>query len=189
MARAEMTATRFRLLVAAGVVLTIVCLGVGSLAGRAPSCATGTVVELELARTEARATDLIGPCDERGLDTLRDGLRADNLGFVPLYIAAVGFWSLLGGSVLAWASPSRRHVVRAAGVAIVLAGGFDLVENHFLNHVVDAAGASPDIGPASAASIVKWVLVLVAVPIALVSMVRCVRAAASPEGRLASAPD
>jgi hypothetical protein len=181
-----MTATRFRVLVLVGIVLTVVCLAFGSLAGSAPSCATGTVVELELARTHHRSVELLGDCDEAGLEVLRDGLRADNLGFVPLYIASVGFWSLLGASALRWSSGLRRLAVRLATVAIVLAGGFDLVENHFLSHVVDAAGASPDIGPASAASVVKWVLVLLAVPIALVSMVRCVRAALSPGDRLPS---
>jgi hypothetical protein len=183
-----MTTNLFRALVAGGVVLTVACLGVGSLAGRAPDCATGTVVELEVARTEQRAVELIGDCDEDGLDTLRDGLRADNLGFVPLYIASVGLWSLLGASALVWSSSTRRNVVRLATLAIVAAGVFDLVENHFLAHVVDAAGASPDIGPASAASIAKWVLVIVAVPIGMVAMVRCVRAALSPAERVRSAP-
>jgi len=166
-----------RVLVAFGVVLTIATLVMGSLAGRHPSCATGSLIELEVARTEERAVELIGPCDEAGLDVLRDGLRADNRGFVPLYVASVGLWALLGARRLAWSSEGRRRAVTAAAAAIVAAGAFDLVENHHLGKVIDAAGASSDIGMASTASIVKWVLVLYAVPVAAIAMVRCIRAA------------
>lgn len=179
---------RFRLLVAGAGVLTLVCLAVGGLAGRTPSCATGSIVELELARTEARAVELIGACDEDGLDVLRDGLRVDDFGFVPLYIASVGAWCLLGARRLPWSSSVRRVLVLAAAGVIVFAGAFDLVENHYLGPVVDAAGAHPDIGPASAASIVKWLLVLYAVPVSLIAAARCIRAAfRSPGGALESA--
>jgi hypothetical protein len=171
---------RLPVLVVVGVLLTIATLAVGGKAGEHPSCATGTVLELEIARTERRATELIGGCDAAGLAVLRDGLRADNRGFVPLYILSVGFWALLGTSRLTWSSAGRRRVVQAAAAAIVVAGAFDLVENHFLGNVVDAAGASSDIGTASAASFVKWALVLFAVPTALVAMARCVRAALRP---------
>jgi hypothetical protein len=165
----------FRVLVAVGVILTIATLGMGSLAGRHPSCATGSVLELEVAFTEDRAVELIGPCDEEGFDVLRDGLRADNRGFVPFYVASVAFWCVLGARRLAWSSGLRRRIVWAAAGAVVVAGAFDLVENHFLANVVDAAGASSDIGVASAASVVKWVLILFAVPTSIVVMARCIR--------------
>jgi hypothetical protein len=174
-------------MVAGGIVLTVACLAVGAIAGRVPACATGSVLELEVARTESNAVDLIGQCDDEGLDVLRDGLAVDNFGFVPLYVASVGLWSILGARRLQWSSDGRRNLLWAAVLAIVAAGGFDVVENHYLAHVVDAGGASPDIGPASAASIVKWLLVLFAVPTGVVAMVRCIRAARHPAGRLVSA--
>lgn len=167
----------FRILVAGLALLTVVCLVVGGLAGRMPSCATGSIVELELARTESKAVELIGACDEAGLDVLRDGLRLDDLGFVPLYVLSVAGWSLLAARRLPWSSSVRRVLVQAAAAVIVGAGAFDLVENNYLGHVVDAAGAHPDIGPASAASVVKWLLVLYAVPVGVIAAVRCGRAA------------
>lgn len=171
--------TRFRVLVVVGVIVTVVTLVVGGKAGEAPGCATGSVVELELARTEAKAVELIGPCDEAGLEVLRDGLRVDNLGFVPLYIGSVALWSVLAVKDLRWSSERRRQLVLAAAVAIAVAGAFDLVENHYLRKVVDAAGASSDIGIATGVSVVKWLLVLYAVPVSLVAAGRCIRAAAT----------
>jgi hypothetical protein len=168
---------RFGLLVVVGVVLTIATLAVAGKAGAQPSCATGSVLELELARTEAKAVDLVGGCDEAGLDEIRDALHADTYGFLPLYVVSVAFWCVLGGRRLTWSTDRRRQVVLAAAVAIVVAGCFDLVENHFLGQVVDAAGADGVIGTATAASYVKWVLVLFAVPTSVVAMVRGVRAA------------
>lgn len=182
-----MTGTqRFRALVALGVVLTVVTLGFGGLAGGVPDCATGSVVELELARTEAKATELIGECDADGLQELLDGLRADDLGFAPLYVITVAFWCLLAERSLRWSGSRRRGVVLAAAVAIAVAGAFDLVENHFLREVVEAGGASDAAGPATYASYVKWVLVLFAVPVSVVAMARSVQAAVRPE-RLATA--
>jgi hypothetical protein len=170
---------RMRWVVVLGVVLTVGTLAVGAKAGEQPSCATGSVIQLEVARTQHRAVDLIGPCDRAGLDVLRDGLRADTRGFVPLYVLSVGLWSLLGAR-LTWSTERRRRLVLAAAPAIALAGIFDLIENHLLGHVVDAAGASSAIGSASAASAVKWLLVLYAVPTSVIAMVRCIRAAVRP---------
>lgn len=178
---------RFQLLVAVGVLLTVATLAFGGKAGEVPSCATGSVVELELARTEEKAVELIGPCDEAGLDVLRDGLRADTYGFAPLYVLSVAFWCLLAARRLSWSSDRRRQVVLAAAVAVVVAGGFDLFENHFLGEVVDAAGASSSIGPAFAVSVVKWVLVIVAVPTSAVAMIRCIRSAVGGRGPEGSA--
>jgi hypothetical protein len=166
-----------RAAVAVGVLLTIATLWVGTKAGASPSCATGSVLEMELARTEHKAIELLGDCGPAGLDTLRDALTADTWGYVPLYVVTVGGWCLLGATALTWSSARRRLVVRAGAAAIVVAALFDLVENHFLRQVVDAAGRSDAIGPGSAASCVKWVLVLFAVPVGVVAMVRCVRAA------------
>lgn len=173
---------RFRLIVAALGVLSIVTLAVGGVAGAVPSCATGNIVELELARTADRATELIGACDAAGLQTLSDGLRIDSFVFVPLYVATIVGWSLLGARTLQWSSPLRRRLVVGAAGATVLAGAFDLVENHFLSQVVDAAGASDAAGPAFAASVVKWLLVIAALVVGSVSMVRCVRAAVRGTG-------
>ena len=172
--------SRFRVLVLVGVIATVVTLLVGQKAGEVPDCATGSVLELEVARTEEKATELIGSCDEAGLDVLRDGLRADNLAFVPLYIASVALWSVLAAKDLRWSSERRQQLVLAAAVVIAVAGAFDLVENHYLGKVVDAAGASSDIGLATAASVVKWLLVLYAVPVSVIGMVRCVKAAVRP---------
>lgn len=169
--------SRFRVLVVVGVVATITSLLVGQKAGEVPECATGSVLELEVARTQDKATELIGGCDEAGLDVLRDGLRTDNLAFVPLYIASVALWSVLGATNLPWSSERRRQLVFAAAVAIGVAGAFDLVENNYLAKVVDAAGATSDIGLATAASVAKWLLVLYAVPVSIVAMARCIKAA------------
>ena len=160
-----------------GVVLTVATLVVGPLAGEVPDCATGSVLELEVARTEAKAVELLGGCDDEGLEVLRDGLRTDNLAYVPLYVGSVALWCLLGARRLTWSSEPRRLLVVGGAVAIVVAGLFDLVENHYLAEVVDAAGASDAAGPAFAASAVKWVLVLYAVPTALIAAGRCLRAA------------
>ena len=65
----------------------------------------------------------------------------------------------------------------AGAITIVVAGVFDLLENHFLGEVVDAGGASDAIGSAFAVSVVKWVLVLYAVPVALIAAARCICAA------------
>ncbi len=164
-------------IVLAGVVLTVATLVVGPMAGAVPDCATGSVLELELARTEDKAVELIGECDHEGLDELHDGLRVDNLAYVPLYVASVALWCLLGASRLAWSSERRRRLVQAGAIAVVVAGLFDYVENHFLSEVVDAAGATDAAGSAFAASVVKWVLVLYAVPVALIAAARCIRAA------------
>jgi hypothetical protein len=164
-------------LVAVGLLLTVATLVVGGLAGEVPSCATGSIVELEVARTESRAVELIGRCDEAGLDVLRDGLRIDTFGFVPLYVLATSFWCLVAGRRLSWSSPLLRGVVLAAVPAIDLAAVLDLVENHHLGRVVDAGGASDATGAAFAASVAKWVLVLYAVPVSAVALVRCVRGA------------
>jgi len=56
-----------------------------------------------------------------------------------------------------------------------VAAAFDLVENHHLGTVIDAAGASDAIGAAFTSSIAKWLLVLYAVPTSAVSLLRCVR--------------
>lgn len=171
---------RLSLLVVVGVLLTVATLSFAGRAGEVPSCATGSVLELELARTEHTAVDLLGGCDEAGLDVVRDALHADTYGFLPLYVISVAFWCVLGGRRLRWSTDRRRQVVLAAAAAIVIAGAFDLVENHFLGQVVDAAGADSAIGAASTASAVKWVLVLFAVPTSVVAMVRCIRAAIQP---------
>lgn len=163
------------LLVGIGLLLTVVTLAVGGLAGEVPSCATGTILELEVARTEAKAVELVGGCDEAGLDVLRDGLRIDTLGFMPLYVVSTSFWCLLGTRRLEWSSPRRRWLVLAAVPAIVVAAGFDFVENHHLGTVIDAAGASDAIGAATTASVLKWLLVLFAVPTSTVALVRCLR--------------
>jgi hypothetical protein len=54
---------------------------------------------------------------------------------------------------------------------------FDLLENHFLRDVVEHAGATDAIGSAFAVSVAKWALVLYAVPVALISAGRSLRAA------------
>jgi hypothetical protein len=175
------------LLLVVGLLLTFVTLAVGGLAGEVPPCATGTIIELEVARTESAAVELIGACDEAGLDVLRDGLRIDTLGFVPLYVASTASWCLLGARRLRWSSAGRRRLVLAAVPAVVVAAGFDLVENHHLGTVVDAAGASDAIGAAFAASVAKWVLVLYAVPVSAVALVRSVRGGGRAAGRADSA--
>lgn len=157
--------------------LTIVTLCVGALAGSVPSCSTGNVVDLELARTAERATELIGRCDEEGLDTLRRGLRIDDFGFIPLYVVTISAWAIAGGVLLTWSTELRRRLVLAAVPAVVVAGMFDLVENHHLRTVVDAAGASDAAGAAFVASVVKWVLVAYALVASIVAMVRLARAA------------
>jgi hypothetical protein len=96
---------------------------------------------------------------------------------VPLYIGSVAVWSALGAQELAWSSERRRRLVLAAVGAIVAAGALDLVENRFLGAVVDAAGASSDIGVASGASVAKWLFVLYAVPVAVIAAGRCIKAA------------
>jgi hypothetical protein len=175
-----------RTLVLVGVLLTVATLAVGPLAGEVPSCATGSVIELEIAATQDRAVELIGACDEAGLDVLRDGLRADTFGFLPLYVLAVSFWCVVGTRRLPWSTSLRRRLVQAGVVVIVLAGLFDLVENHYLGDVVDAAGASDAIGTATAASAVKWALVFYAVPASVVAMVRSIRAVVRPAGETPS---
>lgn len=161
-------------------VLTIVTLGVGVLAGSVPPCSTGNIVDLELARTAERATELIGGCDAAGLDTFRRGLKIDDFGFVPLYVVSISAWALVAASRLTWSSPLRRRLVVAAVPAVVVAGVFDLVENHHLRTVVDAAGASDAAGAAFGASVVKWVLVVYAFAAATVALVRVARATARP---------
>ena len=162
--------------------LTVVTLAASVAAGRMPGCATGTIVELELARTEERAVELIGGCDEEGLDEIRTALWVDDLVFVPLYVLTVGFWSLAGARQLEWSSRRRRTMVLAGAPAIVVAGLLDLVENHHLATVVDAAGASPAIADAFTASVAKWLLAAYGVVVAVVVLVRTVRAVRSAAG-------
>lgn len=163
------------LLLGVGVLLTVGTLAVGGLAGEVPSCATGNVLDLELARTEARATELVGGCDQTGLDVLTDALRIDTIAFMPLYVVSTSFWCIVAGRRLDWSSPVRRRLVLAAIPAIVVAGAFDVVENHHLGTTIDAAGASGAIGAAFTASVAKWLLVLYAVPTAIVAMARSFR--------------
>ena len=174
-----------RRLVVVGAVLTIVTLSVGLVAGRVPGCADGGIVELELARTSERATELIGACDEDGLDVLRTGLLVDSLAFVPLYVVSIALWCAVGGYRLAWSSERRRNAVLYGAVAVVGAGLLDLLENRFLSTVVEAAGASGSAGPAFWASLGKWVLVAYALAASVVALVRCVRTAVGPAGSAA----
>jgi hypothetical protein len=167
---------RVRRLLVVGIVLTVVTLAASVPAGKVPGCATGTIVQLELARTEERAVELIGGCDEAGLDELRTALRFDDLVFVPLYVITVGFWSVVGTRRLEWSSRRRRALVAAAAPAILVAGLLDLVENHHLATVVDAAGASPAIADAFTASVAKWLLAAYGATVAVVVLVRSVRA-------------
>jgi hypothetical protein len=174
-----------RRLVLLAAVLTAVTLAVAPLAGRTPGCADGTVVDLELARTEERAVELIGACDTEGLDVLRTGLLVDSLAFVPLYVVSIALWCAIGSSRLTWSSSARRTAVVLGAVAAVVAGILDQLENRFLSTVVEAGGASGAAGPAFAASVGKWVLVAYALGAALVALVRSVRAAVGP-GRAAA---
>jgi hypothetical protein len=164
-----------RRVLSVGLVLTVVTLAASVAAGRMPGCATGTVVQLELARTEERAVELIGGCDEDGLDEIRTALWVDDLVFVPLYVLTVGFWSVVGTRRLEWSSRRRRRMVAAGAPAIVAAGVLDLVENRHLATVVDAAGASSAIEDAFTASVAKWALAAYGVVVALVVLVRTVR--------------
>lgn len=171
-----------RRLLFVGILLTLVTLGASVPAGAMPGCATGTIVQLELARTEARAVELVGGCDEAGLDEIRDALRFDDRAFVPLYVATIGYWSVVVGRRLAWSSPHRRVAVLAAAPGVVVAGLLDLVENHHLRTVVDAGGASPAIGDAFVASTAKWLLAAYGVAASLVVLGRAVRAARDGTG-------
>jgi hypothetical protein len=173
---------RVRRVLSVGLVLTVVTLAASVAAGRMPECSTGSIVHLELARTEERAVELIGGCDEDGLDQIRTSLWVDDLVFVPLYVLTVGFWSVVGARRLEWSSRLRRWLVVAAAPAIVVAGVLDLVENRHLATVVDAAGASPAIEVAYSASVAKWVLAAYAVGVAVVVLVRVVRAVRSAAG-------
>ena len=73
-------------------------------------------------------------------------------------------------------------MVAAAAPAIVVAGVFDLVENRHLMTVVEAAGASPAIADAFTASVAKWALAAYGVAVALVVLVRTVRAVRRGDG-------
>lgn len=157
--------------------LTIVTLGVGALAGSVPPCSTGNIVDLELARTAERATELIGGCEADGLDTLRRALRIDDLGFIPLYVVSIAAWALVAAQRLAWSSELRRRMVLAAVPAVIAAGVFDLIENYHLRTVVDAAGASDAAGSAFTVSVVKWALVIYAFCAGTVALVRVSREA------------
>lgn len=169
---------RLRRITAALGVLTVVTLGFGTYAGSVPPCATGNIVDLELARTAERATELIGSCDADALDALHRGLRVDDFGFIPLYVVSISAWALLAVRHLSWSTPLRRRLVLAAVPAVVVAAVFDVIENHHLRAVVDAAGASDAAGSAFTASAVKWVLVLYALGAAVVAVVRLVTAIA-----------
>lgn len=165
-----------RRLLVIGLLLTGVTLVAGVPAGRMPECATGGVVELELARTEARAVEILGGCDEAGLDEVRDSLRLDDLLFVPAYVITLSYWSVVGTRYLDWSTTMRCRLVLAAAPVAVIAGIFDLVENQHLGTVVDAGGASAAVADAFAASVAKWVLVTYSLVVAVVVLVRSVRA-------------
>ena len=162
-------------LIAVGLVLLVVTLGIGGLAGEVPDCLDGNVLDLELAGSESRAVELLGTCDAAGQEVLRDALVVDTWAFMPLYVVATAFWCVVAVRRLPWKGEWRRRVVVAAVPAIVVAAALDAVENHHLGTVVDAAGASEAIGAATTASYGKWLLVLFAVPTSLVAMVRCIR--------------
>lgn len=161
--------------------LTVVTVGVGALAGSVPPCSVGNIVDLELARTAERATELIGGCDADGLDTLRRALRIDDLGFIPLYVVSISAWVLVAAQRLTWKSELRRRLLLGAVPAVVVAGVFDLVENHHLRTVIDAGGASDAASSAFTASIVKWILVVYAFGAATVALVLVARAAFARE--------
>ncbi len=166
-----------RRLLLIGILLTVATLVAGVPAGRMPDCATGGVVELKLARTESRAVELLGGCDEAGLEEVRTGLRFDSLIYIPAYVLTVSYWSVVGARRLEWSTTLRRRLVAAAAPLVVIAGVFDLIENHHLGTVVDAAGSSPAIADAFAASVAKWILAVYSLTVAVVVLVRVARAA------------
>ncbi|MFI6444000.1 hypothetical protein [Kitasatospora sp. NPDC050543] len=122
-------------------------------------------VGLQLAGSRAAAQQVVGTA----AGDFRAALHADYflLAGYTLTLAAGG---LLGAYV--FTQHRKRRVAWAAAGAAVLAGACDVVENVLLQQGLDHLAAGPDLpfALATALATVKWLLLGVAVPVALVCL-------------------
>jgi hypothetical protein len=133
--------------------------------GNAKAPVPAGIVALEFAGEKNAASEIIqgwrsGPDDTAPANKARDSLERD-LVFILLYVATLGYWCTYSS----WLShrPKVRRLARRLAVAAVVAGLLDCVENIFLRRMVDGVEVSgSDARWATAASITKWVLVLMA---------------------------
>lgn len=105
-------------------------------------------------------------------DEARNALRIDTFAFVPLYLLTLAWWCLF-----AFWNAYRRATRRLVGyvlAGVFLAGALDIVENLALFEVV-SGHAEPWAAVATAATVPKWALLLVAVPTALAGLAGAVR--------------
>ncbi|HEX2062928.1 MAG TPA: hypothetical protein VHE80_00745, partial [Acidimicrobiales bacterium] len=167
-------------LVLVGLVATGITVWVGGRAAEMPGCASGDMIDLQLARTPQRAAAVLSdsgngtaggrpvPCDARSLTELRRTLALDAGLLVPLYAATLSYWCLVAGRRAPPRTRGGRSSLIAGAMAAWLAGAFDWIENAALTRVVTARGATTSgTALALAASVTKWLLVSFSVLMAL----------------------
>lgn len=154
-------------------------------AGEMPDCASGDMVDLQLARTPGRAASILSdvdpdrqrvPCTAESLDDVRGTLTFDTVLFVPLYVFTLSYWCLIARAHAAPSTSGGRSTLVAGTMAAGLAGIFDWIENAALSRVVSTGGpttAATEL--ALAASITKWLLAIFAALMALRSVGRLLR--------------
>ncbi|MEJ7584353.1 MAG: hypothetical protein WKF43_09780 [Acidimicrobiales bacterium] len=167
-------------------------------AGDVGACGDLNILELEIAGSEERAADLLRACGRedagsvvdataRDFGGLHRGLHWDSWVAVPLYVLVLSSWCWCTH----WKAPPRsrtgRGLLRLGVTAAVLAGLFDLIENHFLRLVLRD---NPTSGSASrvafATAVPKFVLVGFAAVVALGGLVHVVRRLRAPLATRAS---
>lgn len=158
---------RGRLLAWLGAGLAIALLG--SLAYRMLSPGL-PVVDLELAGSAGRATEVVGPAlDSSVLDAWRREVSADWV-FVPAYVAGLVVTGL--AAARAGAATWTRRSARAGVLAAVLAGLFDVAENLLLlRGLDDLPGGDAAFAAARVCALAKFSLVGFAVVAVLAAVV------------------
>lgn len=175
-------------LVLVGIVITGITAWVGARAAEMPDCASGDMIDLQLARTPERAAAVLSdsgdrtsggrplPCDSRSRGEVRRTLALDAGLLVPLYAATLSYWCLVAGRRAPPRTRGGRSSLVAGAVAAWLAGVFDWIENAALTRVVTDRGATTSATAlALAASVTKWLLVSFSVLMALGGLGRLVR--------------
>jgi hypothetical protein len=171
--RVEESAAGLSLFVVVGLGLTALALWAGWWTGlRDPTEAcpgARSMVALELAGDAGAAGRIVeGWRTCGGVEFARSALRRDTVAFIPAYAVALAWWVQYSR----WFS-HRHKVRRVAGrvqLGVAIAAAADLVENAMLSRVLDDPVRGADITVATGASLLKWLLVVVALVFAFAAL-------------------
>ena len=166
----------------AGILIAVACIwamGRTESAGPTSSCPLRSrteppgIVALEFAgdvEAAGRIVDGWSACvksPEDARERAQQALERDSTEFVPLSVLGLAWWCLY---VYWGAYPQKvRDLALSLVVAVAVAGVLDLLENYALAKVI-AGDASPWAALATIATVPKWVILALAVPVAIAAL-------------------